>query len=134
MKGLDTSVLVRFLVDAEGDPMQHEIAARYLQTHCTADAPCHISGATLCELAWVLQRSYGVSRTGIADHVSALLDVQQLTVAERDVVRKALVDYRKGNADFSDHLKAWQNKVAGCEGTATFDKNAGKQPLFEYIG
>ena len=134
MKALDTNVLVRFLVDAEGDPKQHQIAADYIQTHCTVDTPCHVSSIVLCELAWVLQRTYKVPRDEIASQLGQLLDVSQLVVADRDLARRALADFRQGNADFPDHLIAWSGKGAGAEETATFDKKAGNQPLFRYIG
>jgi predicted nucleic-acid-binding protein len=134
MKGLDTNVLVRFLVDAQGDPEQHEQAASYMQAQCTPGSPCYISIVALCELAWVLERSYKLGRTAIADEIESLLDVRQLIVADREVVRRALADYRHGNADFPDHLLAWLGHVEGCEATATFDRKAGRQPLFEYIG
>lgn len=134
MKGLDTNVLVRFLVDARGDPVQHQQATIYLQAHCTPDSPCYISVVALCELAWVLERSYGLNSAAIADEIEALLDVRQLLVADREVVRRALTDYRASNADFPDHLLAWLGHIKGCDATATFDKKAGKQPLFEYIG
>lgn len=134
MKGLDTNVLVRFLVDAEGDPEQHGIAADFIQTHCTVDSPCAVSTVALCELAWVLQRVYKVSRGDIADQITALLDAQQLHVPDRELVRRALADYRQSGADFPDHVIAWYGKAAGAEETATFDKKAGKAPLFRYIG
>ena len=134
MKALDTNVLVRFLVDAEGDPEQHEIAADFIETHCTAESPCAVSTIALCELAWVLQRAYKVPRADIADQIGELLDAQQLVVADRELMRRALGDYRESSADFPDHLIAWFGKAAGAERTATFDKKAGKVPHFQYIG
>jgi predicted nucleic-acid-binding protein len=134
VKALDTNVLVRFLVDAEGDPEQHGIAAEFIEAHCTAESPCAVSAIALCELASVLQRAYKVSRAEIADQLAALLDAQQLVVADRELVRRALVDYRESNADFPDHLIAWFGNAAGADKTATFDKKAGKAPHFQYIG
>ncbi|BES70041.1 hypothetical protein RE428_10590 [Marinobacter nanhaiticus D15-8W] len=89
MKGLDTKALVRFLVDAEGDPEQHEIAADFIQTHGTVDDPCYMSSIALCELSWVLQRAYKVPRVEIANQIADLLDAQQLVVAGRELVRRA---------------------------------------------
>jgi predicted nucleic-acid-binding protein len=126
-------MLVRFLVDAESDPAQHRQAVTYMEEHCTAEDPCYVSVVVLCELAWVLERSYGLDCGAIADQIEALLDVRQLIVADREVVRRALSDYRAGNADFPDHLLAWLGHVEGCDATATFDKKAAKQPLLEYI-
>ena len=134
MKGLDTNVLVRFLVDAEGDPEQHAIAADYIQSHCSVEEPCYVSGIVLCELAWVLQRAYKIPKIEIADQIAALLEAQQLVVADRDLSRRALAYFRESSADFPDHLIAWLGHAAGADETATFDKKAGKQPLFHYIG
>ena len=134
MKGLDTNVLVRFLVDAGGDPEQHEIAADFIRTHCTIDDPCFVSSIALCELSWVLARAYKVSRVEIADQIANLLDAQQLVVADRDLARRALADYSESNVDFPDHLIAWLGKASGAEETVTFDRKAGRQPLFRYIG
>lgn len=134
MKALDTNVLVRFLVDAEGNPDQHEIAAEYIETHCTADSPCAVATIALCELAWVFQRVYKISRADIADEIASLLEAQQLKIPDRELIRGALADYRKSSADFPDHLIAWIGKAEGAEETATFDKKAGKAPLFLYIG
>jgi predicted nucleic-acid-binding protein len=134
MKALDTNVLVRFLVDAEGDPEQHNIAAEFIETYCTVDSPCVVSSIALCELAWVLQRVYKVSRSDIADEIASLLDAQQLRVSDRELIRRALADYRDSSADFPDHLIAWLGKAQGAEETVTFDKKAGKTRLFRYIG
>lgn len=134
MKALDTNVLVRFLVDAEGDPEQHRIAVDYIETYCTAESPCAVSTIALCELAWVLQRVYKVARSDIADEITGLLDAKQLVVADRELVRRALADYRESSADLPDHVIAWFGKAAGADETATFDKKAGKANLFCYIG
>ena len=125
---------MRFLVDAGGDPEQHEIAADFIRTHCTIDDPCFVSSIALCELSWVLARAYKALRIEIADQIANLLDAQQLVVADWDLARRALADYGKSNADFPDHLIAWLGKAAGAEETVTLDKKAGRQPLFRYIG
>lgn len=130
--GLDTNVLVRYLV--QDDDTQHAVASDVVHSRCTQDSPCHVSVVVLCELCWVLERCYDVDRKGIAQVIEELLDVAQLLVADRVAVREALANYRAGNADFPDHLIAWLNREAGAEKTVTFDKRAGKQPLFEYLG
>ena len=64
MKGLDTNVLVRYLV--QDDPKQAALATRYIERHCTADNPCFIGQIVLCELAWVLESNYQQSRTEVS--------------------------------------------------------------------
>lgn len=52
MKGLDTNVLVRYLV--QDDKKQATLASRYIESSCTQESPRYIGHITLCELAWVL--------------------------------------------------------------------------------
>ncbi len=131
MTGLDTNVLVRYLV--QDDPKQAALASRFIETTCTDEHPCYIGQIVLCELAWVLETNYQQSRTEIAAIVEKLLQVGQLEVSTPDVVWRALDDYKKSNVDFPDHLLARLNESAGCDSTVTFDKKASKQPAFEYL-
>ena len=131
MRGLDTNVLVRYLV--QDDPRQAKMASQFIETHCTNESPCFIGHITLCELAWVLESNYGQARSEIAAIIEQLLQVGQLDVGDPDVVWRALDDYKSSNADFPDHLLARVNEVFGCECTVTFDKRASKQPCFELL-
>lgn len=132
MKALDTNVLVRYLV--QDDPEQSALATTYIERQCSGNTPCFIGQIVLCELAWVLESSYGLGRKAIADVIERLLQVSQLEIMDPDTVWHALEDYKKSNADFPDHLLARVNHARGCDATATFDKNAGKQPFFELLG
>lgn len=131
MKGLDTNVLVRYLVQDE--PEQAAKATRFIETSCTEEHPCYLGQIVLCELAWVLESNYRQSRDDIATVIEKLLQVGQLEVANPDVVWRALDDYRKSNVDFPDHLLARVNESAGCDATFTFGKKASSQPAFELL-
>lgn len=131
MKGLDTNVLVRYL--AQDDPIQSAQATQYIETYCTTESPCFISQIVLCELAWVLESNYNLSRDDIASMVENTLQVSQLEVMESEVVWRALNDYQNSNVDFPDHLLARINEARGCTETMTFDKKASKQPGFHLL-
>lgn len=131
MKGIDTNVLVRYLVQDE--PHQATKATRFIETHCTEQTPGFIGHIVLCELVWVLELSYNLDRADIAAILEDLLQVGQLDIMEPPQVWKALHEYKASNADFSDHLLAHQNAAYGCTSTVTFDKKAGKQSLFELL-
>lgn len=131
MKGLDTNVLVRYLV--QDDVKQAAKAARFIETRCTEEQPCYIGQIVLCELAWVLESNYQQTRAEIAAVIESLLHVGQLEVANPNVVWRALDDYKKSNVDFPDHLLARYNESAGCNSTVTFDKKASSQPAFELL-
>ena len=131
MKGLDTNVLVRYLV--QDDPRQSAMATRFIETQCTDDNPCFIGQIVLCELAWVLESNYQQNRAEIAAIIEQLLQVGQLEVMYPEVVWRALNDYKKSNVDFPDHLVARINESKGCETTLTFDKKASRAPSFQLL-
>lgn len=98
--GLDTNVLVRYLV--EDDPIQAEAARRYIEEQCSVDRPALVHPVTLCELVWVLRAAYNVPRQRIAKAIDALLDTPNLYIMEAELVRRALQLFRSSSVDFAD--------------------------------
>lgn len=131
MKGLDTNVLVRFLV--KDDPDQAAQAVSFMRTACTAEDPCHVNRIVLCELEWVLESAYGYPRSTVADAIGRILRTSELLVEDADEAWAALRAYREYGADFSDCLLGQTNLGRGCESTATFDRRAGRMPEFELL-
>ncbi|MEB3180290.1 MAG: PIN domain-containing protein [Nostocaceae cyanobacterium] len=62
MKGIDTNILVRYLVQDE--PTQGELAAAYISEIKASGETCFINNIVLCELVWVLKSVYSLSRSG----------------------------------------------------------------------
>lgn len=131
MIGLDTNVLVRFIV--QDDPKQSRAASRLVETKCTADEPGWISQIVLCELVWVLVRGYGYNRDTIASIISRLLTVQELRVENAECAWRALIQYEQGRADFADCLIGEVNRMNGVEVTYTFDQRAADGDLFRLV-
>ncbi|MCU7816010.1 MAG: type II toxin-antitoxin system VapC family toxin [Candidatus Thiodiazotropha sp. (ex Lucinoma kastoroae)] len=131
MKGLDTNVLVRYLV--QDDPKQAAQASKFIEANCTDETPCFVGQIVLCELAWVLESNYSQDREQITSIIEQLLQVGQLEVMEPEVVWRALHDYKNSNADFPDHLLARVNESQGCDVTMTFDRKAAKQLAFQML-
>ncbi len=122
MIGLDTNVLLRYLV--EDDPDQTPWAVRLLEERCTEDQPGFINHVVLCELVWVLESSYRFPRRVVADTLDRLLRVPELRVEHIDGAWMALDAYLTTRADFADAMIGWLNRSHGCIGTATFDRAA----------
>lgn len=122
MTGLDTNVLVRYVV--RDDEAQAKAAAAFIAEHCTPQSPGWINRIVLCELAWVLQSAYKFSRSEICGLLDRLLRTRQLRVEDLPQAWQALAAYRSGKGDFADALLAWTNRDQGCEMTATFDREA----------
>lgn len=125
MIGVDTNVLVRFLV--QDDPDQAKAAAT-LFAGLTEEAPGFLCREVLVELVWVLERAYGLSRPDIARALDSLLEARELVVEAADRVAIAVDRYRKGGAGFSDQMIALAGQGAGCQATVTFDRQAGALP------
>ena len=128
MIGLDTNILVRYL--AQDDEKQSAIVTKLIENEYDIEGFCFINHIVLCELIWVLQRSYRVKKPQIIEIIKLLLHTTQFTFQSPDIVWKALKSYRNGSADFSDYLTSVINKAQGCEYTLSFDKKALKGENF----
>ena len=64
MRGLDTNVLVRYIV--KDDHRQAEKASAYIRGVTERGEDCFINHIVLCELVWVLEAAYGFSKKEIA--------------------------------------------------------------------
>lgn len=133
MRGLDTNVLLRFLTG--DDPRQSTLSRGVIEEAEARGDRFHITTTVLCELAWALRGpAYRYQREAIAGALEALLGAALFEVRDRDLVRRALDDYRAGPGDFADYLIGWQNDSAGCEGTLTFDRALEGCGRFTVIG
>lgn len=120
MKGVDTNVLVRFLV--RDDERQYRRAAAALAALAEAGEEIRIDSIVLCELVWVLRAGYGRDRGEVATALDALIEAKSFAIDERDLVREAIGRFRSGKGDFADYLLGLRNLRAGCEATLTFDR------------
>ena len=120
MNGIDTNVLVRYLV--EDDPIQSRRAAAWINTIAAEADRCFVSAIVLCELAWVLRGAYKVSKDDLLRVLDQVLATSQFVVGDKDVVRRAVALYRAGRADFADYVIGALHREAGCAKTVTFDR------------
>ena len=121
---LDTNLLVRLLTN--DDLAQAALVETWLAENATQQSPAHVDHVVLCELGWVLERSYSYSRTHVHEALSALLDYDVLSVESPVLVRQALEWFAAGPADFSDCLLAARAHSAGCEIVLTLDRKAAR--------
>ncbi len=128
MLGLDTNVLVRYLV--RDDQLQFEKARRLIKRESSKGEPVLVSLLVLLETEWVLRSRYEFSKAEILSTFSALLDVADLGFEDEPSVEQALYSWKDSVADFSDCLIEARNLHLGCQVTATFDWKALKLPGF----
>ncbi|MEO5760734.1 MAG: type II toxin-antitoxin system VapC family toxin [Vicinamibacteria bacterium] len=120
MRGLDTNVLVRYLT-------QDRAAQSRAVDALVADAQdkgehLYIDDIVLCELVWVLRGAYQEEKSVIVDALERIAGIALFSFEDRDVLRRAIKDYRDGRGDFADFLIGRRNRKAGCDETVTFDK------------
>jgi predicted nucleic-acid-binding protein len=132
MKGLDTNVLVRYLV--KDDPAQFAIVERRLDLAADRKEQLLIAPVVLCELVWVLETAYGCKRAEIASTLEQILRTAQFEVLDKDIIWAAWDDYRNGKGDFADYYLGRQYEHAKAEKTLTFDKSLAHSPLFDVLG
>ena len=120
MKGLDTNVLVRYLV--RDDIRQAAVADREIQACAAAGEKMVLQPVVLCELIWVLESAYGYSKQELLPILERILRTSQFEIVQRDVVWRALAEYGTSKGDFSDYLISEANHEAGAMETLTFDR------------
>jgi predicted nucleic-acid-binding protein len=121
--GIDTNVLLRFLVD--DDPAQNDIARRWLSGRTTVD-PVFISAVTIAETVWVLTRTLDYSVDVVSDMLRDLLASDAVSIEHGDELGFLLGESTSKKAEIADYLIAWSAERAGCSHTVTFDRRAAR--------
>jgi predicted nucleic-acid-binding protein len=128
MLGLDTNVLVRFLVG--DDEAQFEKARRLIKREVGAQEKVLISLLVLLETEWVLRSRYSLRKPAIMEAISGLLDATELEFEDEPAVEEALHVWKDSAAEFADCLIGAHHRRLGCRATATFDARAARLPGF----
>jgi predicted nucleic-acid-binding protein len=131
MIGLDTNILVRYL--AQDDPLQSPIATDLIEHRLTEEEPGFISVVAMAEVAWVLERAYGLANRDIAAAIEGVLQAEALVVESEQEVFAAMVALKEGRGSFADALIGALGAKAGCSRTVTFDRRAQRLPEFELL-
>ncbi len=129
MKGIDTNILIRFLV---GDDKQQTKRVYNLFKKTELDKKeLFVPLLVILELIWILESVYEISRTDILDSISELLLMPILNFEHQSALQLFSHVAQENTYDLSDLLIAHSAKEQGCESVITFDKKASKFNLFE---
>lgn len=110
MIGIDTNVLLRLLIEDDGE-----------------------QAALVRSAVRVLESGLRRSRSEISGYLQAILENDGLVIENRDSALKALSCYQDGSFDFSDAPIAADNLIHGCSTTMTFDRKAARLPEFQHL-
>jgi predicted nucleic-acid-binding protein len=116
---VDTNVLLRIIL--ADDPKQHRLAIRALEDA----SEVILSSVALCEAAWVLKRTYGLTRPEVADSIRAVLDITNASY-ETGPIQAGLAMLDDGG-DFADGVIARQGRSNRADIFLSFDRKAVKR-------
>jgi predicted nucleic-acid-binding protein len=128
MLGIDTNVLVRFLV--RDDEPQFSRAQRLIQREYRRGNPIFVSLLVLLETEWVLRSRYTLGKSEILRAFSGLLESVEITIEDEPSVERALFLWKDSSGDFADCLIGTRHLQLGCRATASFDNRALRLPGF----
>lgn len=127
---IDTNVLVRYLVKDE--PRQSKVAAALINAGLE-ESGVFVSHIVLCELVWVLRRSYGIEKADIVKALTAILHEPGFAFESRAHVQSSLKEYLKSHGDFADYLIGHSCIARGCERVYTFDQKLKNSQSFQVL-
>lgn len=132
MRALDTNVLVRYIV--ADDPKQLALAESIIGECTENEEPVFLSVPVLCELVWVLDRSYQQSKAQMLDVLDTILRKSLFRIEHNELVRRSVHAWSRGKGDFADHLIGEIARHAGCRDTVTFDRGLQGSAGFTFLG
>ena len=134
MIGLDTNVLLRWLVDErvwpDDAPHQTALAAETLGRR---DMRFFVNAVVLVETVWILAQPLRQRKPMLVALVDRLLNASNIVVDHCDAAKAALAAWRDGKGEFADHFIGAINDLAGCQTTLTFDRKAAFAPTFTHL-
>ena len=131
MINLDTNVLLRIVLT---DDPRRVASARSLLDRCAGEGEeCLVTDVVLCELDWVLRRSYRASRAELLAILDGLLNRRPFVFQDRDLVNQAVESFRQGRQEFADLIIGLRGRAAGAVTTYTFDRELRRIPGFTIL-
>jgi predicted nucleic-acid-binding protein len=131
MKGLDTNVLVRFLV--KNDHKQARAVYLLFKQAETDREVFWVPLTVILETIWVLESVYQISRQEIVDSIADLLRLPVLKFESQPALQAFIHAAGDSRINLSDLLIACSARYSGCESVLTFDQRAARHALFERL-
>ena len=131
MRALDTNVLIRYLT--ADDRSQFEISDRLIQDCRDAKEPLFLAVIVICEVVWVLERSYGQPKSAIVTVLEQIVQTDQFRIEQEEIIRRSVASYRTGRGSFADYVIAEVSRSAGCRDVVTFDRKLKSSTMFTVL-
>ncbi|SMN00501.1 hypothetical protein SPONN_1732 [uncultured Candidatus Thioglobus sp.] len=129
--GLDANILVRFFT---GDSLEQTNQVYQIFKKAENEGrELYVSTLVVFELIWVLKSIYKFRRDDI---LQILLDLTSMPIFKFEnvtLIQSCMRDAKSTTFDLSDLLIAHSAKLSKVQSVLTFDKKAGKHPLFKLV-
>jgi len=131
MKGIDTNILIRFLIG--DDELQAKKVYKIFKKAEAEKNELFVPLLVILELIWVLESVYEISRIEILESISDLILMPILKFENQSTLQQFTNAAQGNKYDLSDLLISHSAKTQGCETVITFDKKSSKFTLFELV-
>ncbi len=131
MVGVDTKILVRFLV-GDDEKQANKVYKLFKSIEDDKDE-LFVPTLVILELIWVLESVYEIVRSDILDSVSQLILMPIFKFENLTVIQNFIFEAQQSKFDLSDLLIAHSANINGCEVILTFDKKASKYKYFDLL-
>ena len=129
MKGIDTNILVRFLIG--DDEQQAKKVYNIFKKAESEKDELFVPLLVVLELIWVLETVYEISRADILDSIREFLLLPISRFEHKSVLQQFTLSAQANRYDLADLLIAHSAKLQGCKTVLTFDKKVSRFKLFE---
>lgn len=131
MTGIDTNILVRFLVG--DDTKQANKVYRLFKKAEEDKIELFIPLLVILELIWILESVYEIDRVDILDAISQLTLMPIFQFENLSAIQNFIPEAQESKFGLSDLLIVHSANTNGCETVLTFDKKAAKYKLFDLL-
>lgn len=131
MRGVDTNVLVRFLV-ADDRRQATKVRTLFERAEETRD-PLFVSVPVILETLWVLASVYDIPGSAVLESLQQLLDLACLRFEAEARIRTLIAAARDTNIDLADLLIGLTAQDNNCLVTVTLDRKAARDKRFELL-
>ena len=131
MKGVDTNILIRFLIG--DDEQQTKKVYKIFKKAESEKKELFVPLLVVLEFIWVLESAYEIHRDEILDSISDLLLMPILKFEQQSALQQFIRSTQANKHDLSDLLIAHSAKINGSETVLTFDKKASRFGMFQLI-
>lgn len=119
---IDTNVIIRFLLFDEKNPELSKLAKKIFSRASKGKIHLFINDIVVSEVCYVLEGVYKISKIKIAESISDILNLQNISVENDNIIYTSLEIYSRNNCDFEDAYLYTNMLASGCNKIFSFDK------------